>query len=242
MNEENYIAFENYINNEMQSDEKINFEEKLRTDASFKSNFDLYKETTSFIENKFDSKTIDFKANLESISQSHFSENKKEKSKVIKFKPLYYAVAASVAILFGTWFFMQNNVPQYGDYNQHENANLLERGSIIKNLKAAQDAFNAKKYKIAIENFEIVLKDYDKPEVRYFFGISLLEENRFTEAEATFLKLQSGTSIYKDKATWNLALSKLKQKQFEECKKYIKQIPEDAEDYSKAQKLLNKLD
>ncbi|MEC4004091.1 tetratricopeptide repeat protein [Flavobacterium sp. SUN052] len=243
MNEENYIAFESYLNNEMLSDEKIIFDEKLQNDAQFKADFNLYKETTSFIENKFDSKTIDFKANLKSISESHFSSSERQtKSKVIQFKTFYYAVAASVAILLGTWFFMQNSIPQYGDYNQHESANLLERGSVIKNLKAAQDAYNAKKYKVAIENFEIVLKEYDKPEVRYFYGISLLEENKFADAEATFTKLQSGTSIYKDKATWNLALSKLKQKQYEECKTYLKQLPEDAEDYEKAQKLLDKLD
>lgn len=247
MNEENYIAFESYLNNEMSSDEKIIFEEKLQNDSQFKANFNLYKETTSFIENKFDFKTIDFKENLKSISESHFSEilpssKRQVKSKVIQFKPWYYAVAASVAILFGTWFFMQNSIPQYEDYNQHENANLVERGSVIKNLKAAQDAFNAKNYKVAIQNFEIVLKEYDKPEVRYFYAISLLENNQYTDAESTFTKLQSGTSIYKDKATWNLALSKLKQKQFEECKNYIKQLPEDAEDYAKAQKLLSNLD
>jgi hypothetical protein len=136
---------------------------------------------------------------------------------------------------------MQGN-SDYSEFYQHENANLVERGSIIKNLKAAQEAFNAKNYKVAIENFEIVLKDYDKPEVRYFYGISLLEENRFADAETTFTTLQSGTSIYKDKATYNLALSKLKQKQLQECKTYLKQIPEDAEDYEKAQKLLKKID
>ena len=106
----------------------------------------------------------------------------------------------------------------------------------------AQNAFNEKNYKVAIENFEIVLKDYDKPEVRFFYAISLLEENRYAEAETNFTTIQKGTSIYRDKATWYLALSKLKQNQYDECKNYIKQIPEDAEDYAKAQKLLSKLD
>ena len=241
MNEEMYIAFENYLNDELSIEEKVNFEEKLQNDSKFKSDFNLYKETTSFIENKFDSKTIDFKENLKSISKGHFSENKEDKSRVINFKPLYYAIAASVVIAFGTWFMMQGN-PEYGDFNQHENAYFTERGSVIKNLKAAQNAFNEKNYKLAIENFEIVLKEYDKPEVRFFYGISLLEESQFADAESNFTNLQKGTSIYKDKATWYLALSKLKQNQLEECKNYIKQIPEDAEDYTKAQKLLDKLD
>lgn len=241
MNEENYIAFENYLNNEMPSDEKIIFEAKLQNDLKFRESFNLYKETTAMLENIFDSKTIDFKENLKSISKTHFSEKEKDKSRVINFKPFYYAIAASVVLAFGTWFMMQGN-PEYGDFNQHENAYFTERGSIIKNLRLAQNAFNEKNYKVAIENFEIVLKDYDKPEVRFFYGISLLEENRYAEAETNFTTIQKGTSVYNDKATWYLALSKLKQNQFEECKNYIKQIPEDAEDYAKAQKLLNKLD
>lgn len=241
MNEEVYISFESYLNNEMPQAEKELFEQRLNSDNQFRESFNLYKETTAMLENKFDSKTIDFKENLKSISKTHFSENKEDKSRVINFKPFYYAIAASVVLAFGTWFMMQGN-PEYGDFNQHENAYFTERGSIIKNLRLAQNAFNEKNYKVAIENFEIVLKDYDKPEVRFFYGISLLEENRYSEAETNFTNIQEGTSVYKDKATWYLALSKLKQNQFEECKNYIKQIPEDAEDYEKAQKLLSKLD
>jgi hypothetical protein len=39
-----------------------------------------------------------------------------------------------------------------------------------------------------------------------------------------------------------LALSKLKQNKGKECKSFLKQIPNDAEDYEKAQQLLKKLD
>ena len=241
MNEQLYITFENYFNNEMLQEEKLEFENQLQNDIELQEKFELYKETTQFLATKFDKETIAFKENLKSISRENFAEKEVKKSKVIDFKPFYYAVAASVVLAFGTWFMMQGN-PEYGDFNQHENAYFTERGSIIKNLRLAQNAFNEKNYKVAIENFEIVLKDYDKPEVRFFYGISLLEENRYVEAETNFVSIQNGTSVYKDKATWYLALSKLKQNQFEECKNYIKQIPEDAEDYEKAQKLLSKLD
>ncbi|WP_395045617.1 tol-pal system YbgF family protein [Flavobacterium sp.] len=241
MKEELYISFESYLTNEMLPEEKIAFEETLQNDSDIKEKFEIYKNLNSFLENKFDTKTIDFKENLKAISKENFKEIKQDKPKVIAFKPWYYAVAASVAIFIGTWFMMQGN-PEYGDYNLHESATFTERGSIIKNLKLAQEAFNTKNYKSAITNFEIVLKDYDKPEIRYFYAISLLEENRYVDAETNLKTLQSGKSIYKDKATWYLALSKLKQNQFDECKNYINQIPEDAEDYNKAQKLLNKLD
>jgi hypothetical protein len=54
--------------------------------------------------------------------------------------------------------------------------------------------------------------------------------------------LRGGNSVYKDKATWYLALSYLKQDKKAACKSTLKEIPVDAEDYDKAQKLLNNLE
>ncbi len=78
MNEETYIGFESYINNEMPSAEKNIFEQKLQNDLQFKENFESYKETTQFLSTKFSQETINFKANLKSISIENFSENKKQ--------------------------------------------------------------------------------------------------------------------------------------------------------------------
>ena len=240
MNEEQYINFESYLNNEMSGKDKIVFEENLKNDTQLNESFELYKQTTQFLETKFSVETTSFKENLKSISSSNFS-SLTHKSKVIAFKPWQYAVAASVVLFMGVLFFMQNATPNYNDFNQFEQANFTERGEVIKTLKLAQEAFNAKNYKQAIPLFETVLKDYQRPEVEYFYGISLLEDNRILEAEIVFIKLKSGKSIYKDKATWSLALAKLKQKKYDECKKYIYELPEDAEDYEKAQQLLKKL-
>jgi len=40
---------------------------------------------------------------------------------------------------------------------------------------------------------------------------------------------------------WYLALSKLKQKKFEQCRVILERIPDDAEVHNKAQNLLSKL-
>lgn len=245
MNEELYILFENYLNNELSENEKLDFENQLQNDASISEKFKVYKEINGFLDVKFSQETCDFKNNLETISKSYFtssSSDKQNKTKVISFKPWYYAVAASVVLVFGTWFIMQNSVPTYEEYNQHETATFSDRGDIIKNLLLAQKAFNNKDYEVAVTNFEIVLKEYKRPEVAYFYGISLLEINKFAESEKVFNDLKAGTSIYKDKANWYLALSNLKQKKYQESKMFLKEIPEDAEDYAKAEKLLNELD
>lgn len=241
MNEEVYIGFENYLNNEMSPEEKLIFEQKLRDDSAFRENFNLYKETTHFIEAKFSDEAAAFRQNLKSISSEYFSESQDKKSKVIGFKPWQYAVAASITILLGTWFFMQNSTPEYGDYNQHESAYFTERGADDANLKNAQDFFNKKDYKNAVSSFEKV-EDLKNPELQLFFAIALIETNDFSKADVFLNAIQEGTSVYKDKAVWYLALSNLKQNKIAECKLLLKQIPQDAEDFDKAQQLLEDLD
>lgn len=241
MNEELYITFEKYCNNEMSQEEQLEFENQLQNDADIQQKFEIYKDANKFLETKFSSETAAFKQNLEAISKEHFAEKVEKKTKVIAFKPLQYAVAASVAILVGSWFYMQNNIPQYGDYSTPETAMFVERSVGDANLKEAQNAFNTKDYKKAVASFEKVT-NLKNPELQYFYAISLIETNNYVKAEMLLNNIKSGTSVYKDKATWYLALSNLKQKKLQDCKTYLKQLPADAEDYDKAQELLKDLD
>nr|WP_315194913.1 tetratricopeptide repeat protein [uncultured Flavobacterium sp.] len=241
MNEENFLKFDEYLQGEMTAVDKLAFENQLRADAEFASAFETFKELNSHLNNKFGNaeELKAFKQNLKEISKSHFE---KPKSKVITFKPWYYAVAASVAVLFGLFFLNQNSDPVFEDYNHPETAFFTERGEATADLKLAQDAFNAKKYKQAIPLFETILKTNQSAEIQYFYGISLLEDNRISDAEMVFTTLQSGNSIYKNKAIWSLALSKLKQKDYKSCKELLLTIPEDYEGNDQVDALLEELD
>ncbi len=240
MNEERYILFGQYLENELSAEEKIIFEKQLSEDPEFASAFEIFKELNLHLENKFgNAKDLkDLKKNLKSVSKEHF---KTKKSKVVAFKPWQYAIAASVAVLVGLFVF-QNINPSFEDYNNPEMATFIERGDVNKNLKLAQDAFNAKNYKAAIPHFEAVLNSTKTPEIQYFYAVSLLEDNQFQKAETNLSELKSGTSIYKNKAAWYLALSKLKQKDYKSCKEILQTIPDDYEDYDQVQELLNELD
>ena len=239
MNEERYIVFDQYLQDELSAEEKIKFEKELSEDPELASAFEIFKELNLHLENKFgNADAFDtFKENLESISNAHF---KASKPKVIVFKPWIYLVAASVAVLIGLFLFDSN--PNFEDFNQYENAYFTERGAVDGNLKQAEEAFNAKKYKTAIPFFEAVLKEKKIPEIQYFYGISLLETNKIKDAEVVFNELKSGTSIYKNKAIWSLALSELKQKDYKSCKEILLTIPSDYEDYDQVQELLAELD
>ncbi len=240
MNEERYIVFENYLSNELSDEEKTNFEKQLSGDPELASAFEIFKELNQHLENKFgnEQELKAFKKNLKSISKEHF---KSKKPKVVGLKPWQYAIAASVAILVGVFVF-QNINPSFEDYNNPEMATFTERGDVNESLKLAQDAFNMKNYKAAIPHFETVLKENKSPEIQYFYAVSLLEDNQFQKAETNLSELKSGTSIYKNKATWYLALSKLKLKDYDSCKAILLTIPDDFEDYDQVQELLNELD
>lgn len=240
MNEEAYSSFESYLNNEMSAEERLDFESRLQQDSQFKESFELYQETSVFLGHKFAAETQDFKKNLASVSKDYFSEEEQE-TKVVSFKPWYYAAAASVVILLGTWIFMKGPTAEYSDYDQHENAAFVERGDASQDLKNAQDFFNKKEYGKAVASFEKIQK-LDQPEYQYFYAIALIETDNYVKAELLLNEIQRGNSIYKNKAVWYSALSELKQKNLEECKSLLRQIPEDSEDYDKAQELLKELD
>ncbi|PZX93875.1 tetratricopeptide repeat protein [Flavobacterium aquariorum] len=241
MNEEHFLEFDEYLQGEMTVEDQLAFEQQLKDQPDLAMAFETYKEMHLHLENKFGQtdELNAFKKNLKGISKEHF---KKSKPKVIALRPWYYVVAASVAVLFGLFFLNQNSNPTFEDYNQPETAFFTERGEANSNLKLAQDAFNAKRYKEAISFFETILKVDKSAEIQYFYGVALLEENKLPEAETVFAALKTGNSIYKNKAIWSLALTKLKQKDYKACKELLLMIPEDYEGNDQVDALLNDLD
>lgn len=240
MNEDRYQLFDQYLNNELSLEEKNNFEQQLITDKEIENSFEIFKELNGFMSNKFENEEQlkSFKENLKNVS----SQSKLDKKqKMFSIKPIYYTVAACFALIIGLIVFNNSGVPVYQDFRQLEQAQFIERGDVIKDLKLAQDAFNSKKYNEAVPIFEKILKIYPRPEIEYFYGISLLETDKYYESEMVFNKLIIGKSTYKTKAIWNLALLKLKQKDFISCKNILMTIPKDYEDFNQVEKLLESL-
>lgn len=239
MNEKRYIAFDQYLQDEMTVEEKNSFEKQLAEDPEFASEFETFKNVHLQLETKFgyEEEREAFKENLIKVSDKHFN-----KPKVIALKPWYYGAAAAAVILMGLFFYNYSQKPSFEDFNHPESAYFTERGNVDAMLKQAETAFNSKEYQKAITLFESILKENDTPEIQYFYGVSLLQDNQINKAQNVFSGLKSGTSAYKDKATWNLALVKLKQKNYNACKEILLTIPEDYEDYVEVQILLRELE
>ncbi len=241
MNEDRYQLFDQYLNNELSLKEKNNFEQQLINDKELADSFNIYKDLNGYMSNKFENEPQlkSFKESLKVVSENSKLENK---PKVFSIKPIYYAVAACFALIVGIMIFNNSGVPTYQDFKKFETAEFTERGDVIKDMKLAQDAYNSKKYLEATFYFEKILKIYSSVEIEYYYGICLLETDKYFEAEMVFKKIKMGHSVYKPKAIYNLALLKLKQKDFKSCKEILLTIPEDFEDYDQVQKLLDSLE
>ncbi|NHN26985.1 tetratricopeptide repeat protein [Flavobacterium jejuense] len=242
MQEEVYIVFEQYLQNEMTVEEKLNFENQIQNDTDLKESFELYKEANQFLKIKFSNETVDFKNNLSLISKQYSSkEANLGKTKVIPINSKWFAIAATIVIFISIWFFMQNGTPEYNDYKEHEKAYFTERSEGNNTLKEAEEAFNAKDYQKAIGFFEkIDQKDFGGEE-HLFYAIALIETNQFDKAEVILQLIKEGNSIYKEKAIWYLGLSNLKQKKYDEAKIILETLSDEAEDYDKAQEIIKKL-
>ena len=244
MKDQNYIVFESYLSQELSQDEIIAFESRLKNEPDFNQAFNTYKELSSFLEHKFENEAAStvFQNNLKTISNTYFEKQETAK-KGIRFKPWQYAMAASVALLIGIFTFNNFSNPTFNDYNNYETISLTVRGAQDDLLKTAENAFNNKDFVKAEAIFEQLLtKDGSNKELQLYKGIALLELDKFDEADSLFSRLSNTPSVYKSKAIWYLALSKLKQKNHNACLDILRTIPEDADDYKQAQKLINKLD
>ncbi|MCI9845278.1 tetratricopeptide repeat protein [Flavobacterium pectinovorum] len=241
MNEERYILFDQYLQGEMTVEERNSFEKEVSENPEFAAEFITFKNVQVQLENKFghEQEREAFIENLSDIADKHFN---KDRPKVVLMRPWYYAAAASVAILFGLFFFDYNQNPSFNDYNHPGQAHFTERSNTNESLIQAEKTFNERKFKEAIPFLEAVLKENKTSEIQYYYGVSLLQTGQDKESEAVFNELKSGSSVYKEKALWNLALLKLKQKDYNGCKEILETISQDYEDYDEVQELLHALD
>ena len=249
-----YLEIENYLLGELDNKQLLAFEKRLKEDIVFTKEVALYKEINTTLSSRFSSYEEENKLRntLEDLGTIHISKptvnqlkeefSKKEVSVFSLRKYSKYLVAASLVLFASLLWMNTNSNPKYKDFVKYDSIELMVRGDNNNHLSIAQKAFNTKDFELAQKEFEILLQeDSTKIELQLYLAISLMEQNKFELADSILLKIVNGNSVYKNKAIWNLALSKLKQKKYKACKEVLKTLPKQSEDYQKAKKLLDKL-
>lgn len=245
MEDRDYILFEDYLTNELDEGQKANFEKRLKEDKDFREAFELYQSTSHFLSHKFSNaqEREAFKRNLHKISDSYSETNKVAIHKTRYFKPWKLAIAASllaiIGVFYSQWF---SSTPQYEDFADHPKIGLTVRGDSQAIKKEAEKAFNTENYKEAIPLFKSILKDEPKNiELQLYLSISLIEQDKFKEADSTLKSILESPNAYSNQVKWYAALSKLKQGDYETTKFYLELITEDAMEYDQAQDLIHEL-
>ena len=126
MNEERYILFDKYLNNELNFEEKESLENDLKSNPEMAESLEIYKDLNGYLKNKFENESSlnNFKENLKNAASAN---EQKITTKIFSIKPIYYAVAACFALIFGIMFFNNNNkTPTYIDYFEQQKANFAD--------------------------------------------------------------------------------------------------------------------
>lgn len=248
MDEKTIILFDDYLQGELDTAKREAFEKRIENEPKLAEAFSVYKEVHVHLEHHHSKEREELKASLDFVADEHFKKINdetapvKKEPKVIRFKPWKYSVAASVVLFMGIMLFYQFGQPDYADYAFNDAISLVERDGEALAFAKAETAFNSKSYSEAIIHFDAILAiDSTNSEVFYYKGIALVETGNYDQADAIFRELADGKTLYKNKAVWYGALSKLKQGDENECKRLLEKIPVTAEDYETAQRLLKKL-
>jgi len=242
MKEESYIAFEAYIQGELEGEALVDFENRLASDADFNRAYLDYSEVSQSLKSRsrHASGEKELRDTLNSIRNQQKSPKKGVLLKMNSYK--WMAVAASLLLLFTVYVFSDSAKPTYTEYAMHEPLEMTVRGTTDTHTKAAETAFNKQDYSTAVAALGTLLsKDPGNVEWQLYYGIALLETDKIATASTVFDAIINGDSVYKYTAQWYTALGYLKTDKIEWCKSALKLIPKEAAEYEKAQDLLERL-
>ncbi|WP_062061666.1 tetratricopeptide repeat protein [Aquimarina longa] len=257
---------EKYLNQEMSSEEKNIFEEKINNSPEAKKLLELYQEM-DIIYNDSDWETTEITI-LNAKTSQYETFLKSEKGKAITTsirqaeneyfttisspKKKYFIVyAGSIAaiLIIGLFIVFQLNKPidsksLYAEYKNWNDLPSLTVRDVNTNLAQAERLFREKKYTNALEIFNTYHSDTNSlnPQVLLYIAIAQLELDQNKLAIENFNRLLNSDTLDAPKAHWYLALTYLKLEKIEEAKNELQILLKDSSNiHTAAQKLLDEL-
>ncbi len=232
--EKTYQLIEKYLAGKMHGPELIDFEKKIESLPQLKDEIAINKELLAHFDEghvvtKSDIELVQFlggqeaeafKAKLNVAQKKVNSSVKTETTKVRKLgmKPL--AIAASLLLLVGVFFFINSNgnTPEniFASYDKPVEINLIQKGLDGMGLSNIQNLFNNQKYS-ETQNLLTPILDTLSKENPFWFDLSLtqglsflaLDENE--KAKNIFKDLKNSEFVDSPKANWYYILTLLKQ-------------------------------
>jgi len=227
---------ETYLENKLEGKELEEFLERLEKDNLFKEEVELHREVNESI--------LDDCQELRTQIKGLMPGKKRSIYRVIG---IFSALAA--VFIIGVTIFSITGRPRadkaFENFYQPYETDLITRSNekIQSDLKYAYVSYQNKDYKTS---FELLKNQGSSIECNctamFYFGLSALELNKFTEAETSLQKVSTNSnSYYSLHANWYLSMLYLKYNQSKEAKNYLEQLVNSNNFYTrKAKKILRK--
>lgn len=243
MKPETIEKIEQYLNDELTLQERQDFEQQLIADEQLRNDFELYNNINSTMSALPNEDAL--RQTLQQMNQKYFAGEAVVKKGTFK---KWLAIAASLIFIIAvSFYFLMRNKPSaeqlYAQFAQHSNLNIQLRGTATDSLaQQAAAIFNNKEYNNALPLFEKYLQQQPGDiQMQFSEAICYLETGKPKEAEKIFTAIAGGQTAYTETAKWYLALTALKENDFDKCRNDLNNIPNSSPYFTKAKALLDKL-
>ncbi|MES2827779.1 MAG: hypothetical protein V4687_06485 [Bacteroidota bacterium] len=251
MKAENILTVARYLEGDMELEEKLAFENRMREDELLSKDVEEYKQIHHLLKINVapDDHDKQVAMTLNVMNKQYFKEqhtgnaNLRPKAKVITITTYlkYISIAAVLVIGLLVWAPWSENL--YKQYRISTTMSVLERGSNGRSrISEGAALYNKGDFK---EAKRILQNEYmlypQNPLLAYYFSIILIENDKAPEARTILLNLYQGESVFKFDAAYYIALSYVKEENQAEAIQWLKKIPGTNANYKKAIELIGKL-
>jgi tetratricopeptide (TPR) repeat protein len=239
-----YDTIIRYVGDEMQVDERREFEQVLQADEGLKKEVELCRETLDSLRSNFypDESEQALRTTLAQIQPAYF----KPPTKIIslptkRMRWRYISAAAAVILALFIWQPWKEDL--YRQFASTKMVSVAERGTTADSLLTqATQKFNSGNFAAALPDFENILRrEPSNAYTQFYFAVAMLEANQTTKAQDLLLNLYNSNSSFRYDAAFYLALSYLKENYRAKSIQWLQKISPEASVYPKAKTLLDKL-
>lgn len=250
MNEKEFDRIENYLDNQLNENEILDFEKDLMNDLDLEMELNLHNEVNKAI---MEEDVMDLRAKLEAIDIPSTNQEKRK----VRFQSKLKIAAASMILFIGiaSVYYMLGNKTYT---NEDVFMNYYKPYSIVTNTRSSSDeantnkiieqafkSYESKNYREALSLFQTILdKDSTNLTSNFYSGISNIQIQEYLKANKNFTRvLNHKNNLFIEQSEWNLGFCYLMTNEREKAKETFSAIAKGNSFYrTKAKEILSKLE
>ena len=240
-NEDKLTDVARYVEGDMEAGELQAFEALIRENTELQGLLAEYKEVHQTLKMKIapDAQDKAVESRLLELNGEYF--RKEGKTMALNGYLKWISIAAVLVIGLLVWAPWSGGL--YEKYTISREMSVAERGvGAEQKIEDAAALYNTGDFSGAARILGPVYQSNpERAMVAYYYGISLIEDNKEQEARKVLLKLYEGTSVFKYDALYNIGLSYVKEKNAKEALVWLTKIPAGDNNYEQAKELIDKL-